>query len=252
MKTISIVIIVKNGEELIEKALLSSTWADEIVILDSGSTDNTLNIANKYTKNIHTSDKWYGFGKQRQNAQKLSSSDWIFMLDADEEISDSLRKSIKEVIMGAPRIYQVNRLSKAFGCEVKHSGWYPDWINRLYPNDLTTYNDALVHETLIIPENYKPVKIYGALRHETYKNMKDYYLKMSMYIDAWSTQNINKKNSGLIIGFLRGYWAFFKMYILKLGFLDGSVGLTLAFLRYETTVMKYFDLKIKKKIKKIT
>ena len=71
---------------------------------------------------------------------------------------------------------------------------------------------------------------------------------MSMYIDAWSSQNIDKKSGGMFIGVIRGFWAFFKMYILKLGFLDGQIGLTLAFLRYETTVMKYVDLKIKKKI----
>ena len=76
------------------------------------------------------------------------------MLDADEEISASLQNSIQEAINDEPRIYQVNRLSKAFGHEVKHSGWFPDWISRLYPNNLTTYNDALVHEALIIPKNY--------------------------------------------------------------------------------------------------
>ena len=250
MKTISIIIIVKNGEEYIEKALKSAMWADDIIILDSGSTDNTKKIAQKYTKNVHTSEAWPGFGIQRQNAQKLSKSDWIFMLDADEEISTNLQNSIKEVIKGDPKIYKVNRLSKAFGYEVKHSGWFPDWISRLYPNNLTTYNDALVHETLIIPKDYEPSKITGILYHETYKTMTDYYQKMSLYIDAWSSQNVNKKNGGLLIGTLRGYWAFIKMYFIKLGFLDGVTGLTLAFLRYQTTVMKYVDLKIKKRLKK--
>ncbi len=102
MKTISIIIIVKNGEEYIEKALKSAMWADDIIILDSGSTDNTKKIAQKYTKNVHTSEAWPGFGIQRQNAQKLSKSDWIFMLDADEEISTNLQNSIKEVIKGDP------------------------------------------------------------------------------------------------------------------------------------------------------
>ncbi len=250
MKTISIIIIVKDGEEYIEKALKSAMWADDIIILDSGSTDNTKKIAQKYTKNVHTSEGWPGFGIQRQNAQKLSKSDWIFMLDADEEISTNLQNSIKEVIKGDPKIYQVNRLSKAFGYEVKHSGWFPDWINRLYPNNLTTYNDALVHETLIIPKDYEPSKITGILYHETYKTMTDYYQKMSLYIDAWSSQNVNKKNGGLLIGTLRGYWAFIKMYFIKLGFLDGVTGLILASLRYQTTVMKYVDLKIKKRLKK--
>ncbi len=249
MNTISIIVIVKNAEEFVEKALKSAIWANEIIILDSGSTDKTIEIAKKYTKHINVSKIWLGFGVQRQNAQKLASSDWIFMLDADEIISEELKSSIKKAIKEGPAIYQVNRLSKAFGKEIKHSGWYPDWINRLYPNNLTSYNDALVHETLIIPKNYKPIKISGILHHETYKNMREYYQKMSLYIDGWSTQNVDKKTGGYFIGFFRAQWAFIKMYILKLGFLDGFIGLTLAFLRYETTLMKYVDLKIKKKIK---
>ena len=251
MKTISIIIIVKNGEEFIEKALKSSTWADDIIVLDSGSTDDTIKIARKYTSNIHVDNDWPGFGKQRQKAQKLSKSDWIFMLDADEEIDINLQNSIKKAVNGEPKIYQVNRLSKAFGSEVRYSGWFPDWINRLYPNNLTTYNDALVHETLMIPKNYKPIKISGILHHETYKTMNDYWQKMNMYIDAWSSQNIDKKTGGILIGTLRGYWAFIKMYFFKLGFLDGATGFTLAMLRYKTTVMKYVDLKVKKKSKNI-
>ena len=250
MNTVSVIIIVKNGEEFIERALKSSVWANEIIILDSGSSDNTLEISKKYTNNIHISDTWPGFGKQRQNAQKLATSDWIFMLDADEEISSNLKNSILQAVDGDPAIYQVNRLSEAFGKPVKHSGWYPDWINRLYPKNITSYNDALVHETLVIPGQYKPLKIHGTLRHNTYKNMQDYYRKMSIYIDAWSTQNINKKYGGLFIGILRGTWAFIKMYILKLGFLDGRIGFILAVLRAETTTMKYFDLAIKNKSSK--
>tara|TARA_B100001250_G_scaffold412960_1_gene445588 strand:+ start:1784 stop:2542 length:759 start_codon:yes stop_codon:yes gene_type:complete len=246
MNTISIVIIVKNGEEFIEKALKSSTWANEIIILDSGSTDNTLGIAKKYTDNIHISDSWPGFGIQRQNAQKLATSDWIFMLDADEAISKELQNAIQDATKGELSVYQVNRLSKAFGIEIKHSGWHPDWINRLYPKNFTTYNDALVHETLIIPKNHLPKKLNGILHHETYQNMKDYYQKMSLYIDAWSTENINKKPNGVLIGYLRGNWAFFKMYIIKLGFLDGRVGFILAILRFETTLMKYVDIKNKR------
>ena len=247
MNTVSVIIIVKNGEGFIERALKSSVWANEIIILDSGSSDNTLEISKKYTNNIHISDTWPGFGKQRQNAQKLATSDWIFMLDADEEISSNLKNSILQAVDGDPAIYQVNRLSEAFGKPVKHSGWYPDWINRLYPKNITSYNDALVHETLVIPGQYKPLKIHGTLRHNTYKNMQDYYGKMSIYIDAWSTQNINKKYGGLFIGILRGTWAFIKMYILKLGFLDGRIGFILAVLRAETTTMKYVDLAIKNK-----
>tara|TARA_B100000989_G_scaffold48977_1_gene32067 strand:+ start:4 stop:756 length:753 start_codon:yes stop_codon:yes gene_type:complete len=246
MNSISIIIIVKNGESFIEKALESAKWADEIIILDSGSEDRTIEISKKYTNIIHYSESWPGFGIQRQNAQKLSSSRWVFMLDADEEISLKLKESIQKVINGKDCIYMINRLSKAFGREIRHSGWYPDWICRLYPRELTTYNNDLVHESLIIPSGYKPKKLKGNLFHETYRDMKDYYKKMSLYIDAWSSQNFQKKKGGVSIGFLRGLWAFIKMYIFQLGFLDKSVGLTLAILRFETTITKYIDIKIKR------
>ncbi|MEC7885263.1 MAG: glycosyltransferase family 2 protein [Pseudomonadota bacterium] len=249
MKTISIIIIVKNAEDFLENALKSASWADEIIILDSGSTDRTLSIAKKYTQNIHVWEKWQGFGLQRQRAQKIAKSDWIFMLDADEVITKELKLSIQKVMQGAWGIYQVNRLSKAFGKEIKHSGWHPDWITRLYPKKLTTYNDDLVHEKLIIPSDYVPNKIDGLLMHETYRTMSDYYEKMTLYIDAWSTSNLSRKRGGLIIGLLRGFWAFINMYILRLGLLDGSTGLTLALLRSETTIMKYVDLKVKQKNK---
>jgi len=245
MSTISIIIIVKNAENFIERALKSCSWANEIIILDSGSTDNTIKIAKNYTKNIHYSKSWPGFGKQRQGAQKLASSDWIFMLDADEYIDEELKNSIQTAINSSPQIYQVNRLSRAFGGEVRHSGWYPDWISRLYPRNLTQYDNALVHEKLIIPDKYKPKKIKGTLHHDTYKDLGDYYKKMSFYIDSWSNQNLKKKKGGFFKGFFRGQWAFFKMYFIKLGFLDGLTGITLAFLRYETTIMKYVDLKFK-------
>ena len=106
MNTVSVIIIVKNGEEFIERALKSSVWANEIIILDSGSSDNTLEISKKYTDNIYIPETWLGFGKQRQNAQKLANSDWIFMLDADEEISSNLKDSILQTIDGDPAIYQ--------------------------------------------------------------------------------------------------------------------------------------------------
>lgn len=242
---LSVILITKNAERTIETTLKSASWASEIVVLDSGSTDNTLNIAKNYTSKIFISESWPGFGVQRQHAQNYATNDWILMLDADEQISEPLKNSILQAIKGPDCIYEINRISIAFGTVIKHSGWFPDWIMRLYPSKLTKYDDALVHEKLVVPDGIACKKIEGLLIHETYENLSEYYQKMSLYIDSWSSDKKGKKYGGLLIGFGRGIWAFFKMYIVQLGFLDGKTGFVLAYLRMETTIMKYYELGLK-------
>lgn len=242
---LSVILITKNAERTIETTLKSVSWASEIVVLDSGSTDNTLNIAKNYTSKIFISESWPGFGVQRQHAQNYATNDWILMLDADEQISEPLKNGILQAIKGPDCIYEINRISIAFGNVIKHSGWFPDWIMRLYPSKLTKYDDALVHEKLIVPDGMACKKIEGLLIHETYENLSEYYKKMSLYIDSWSSDKKGKKYGGLLIGFGRGIWAFFKMYIVQLGFLDGKTGFVLAYLRMETTIMKYYELGLK-------
>ena len=162
---LSVILITKNAERTIETTLKSASWASEIVVLDSGSTDNTLNIAKNYTSKIFISESWPGFGVQRQHAQNYATNDWILMLDADEQISEPLKNGILQAIKGPDCIYEINRISIAFGTVIKHSGWFPDWIMRLYPSKLTKYDDALVHEKLIVPDGVACKKIEGLLIH---------------------------------------------------------------------------------------
>lgn len=152
--TLAVALIVKNEAQNLAACLDSvAGWVDEIVILDSGSTDATEQIARRYTQAFYTSSDWPGFGPQRQRAQTHVTADWILWLDADERVTPELRASIQAVLQNPPdnTIYQVARLSWAFGQFIRHCGWYPGHVERLHPRGLTQYDNALVHESLVLP-----------------------------------------------------------------------------------------------------
>lgn len=243
--TLCVAMIVKNEQRHLEACLNSvCEWVDEIVILDSGSTDGTEAIARRYTANFYTSDGWPGFGKQRQNAQKYVTSDFILWLDADEIVTEELRVSIEKVLSQPDEntLYLVNRLSSAFGQFIRHSGWTPDWLVRLYPTKLTHYNDALVHEKVIEPEHANKVKLDGLLHHDTYEDLHHYINKTTNYIKLWADEREGKKRSSLSTALLHAFASFLKMYVLRLGFLDGRRGFILAWLTMHSTFVKYTDL----------
>ncbi|TBR43231.1 glycosyltransferase family 2 protein [Marinomonas agarivorans] len=244
--TISVVMIVKNEEQKLQHCLDSVTgWVDEIVILDSGSSDATLSIAKKYTSKIYQNTDWKGFGHQRRLAQSYATCDWILVLDADEQVTETLRSEILKVVKTSHLnvCYKVNRLSKAFGKYIKFSGWSPDWIVRLYPRELTQYNDALVHEKVIVPKDITINKIKnGYLLHDTYENVHHYIEKTTGYIKAWSDQREGRKYPSLATALFHAWGCFVRMYIFKLGFLDGKHGFILAWLGMHSTFVKYIDL----------
>lgn len=243
--TLCVAMIVKNEQRHLEKCLNSvHDWVDEIVILDSGSTDNTETIARRYTEKFYQSKTWPGFGKQRQKAQSYVTSDFVLWLDADEVVTAELKNSIQAVLAKPDEhtLYQVNRLSSAFGQFIRYSGWTPDWLVRLYPTKLTAYNDALVHEKVIEPSHAHKVKLNGLLHHDTYENLHHYINKTTHYIKLWADEREGSKSSSLSTALLHAFASFIKMYILRLGFLDGRRGFILAWLTMHSTFVKYTDL----------
>ena len=243
--TLCVALIVKNEERHLETCLDSvAGWVDEIVIVDSGSTDNTESIARNYTDNFFVDNEWPGFGIQRQRTQKYIKSDYVLWLDADEQVSPELKASIQKV-MASPNpnaLYKVNRLSSAFGQFIKHSGWTPDWLVRFYAVKLTKYNDALVHEKVIEPKNTKTIKLNGLLHHHTYDSLHHYINKTTNYIKLWADEREGKKKSSLTTALVHAFASFLKMYIFRLGFLDGRRGFILAWLTMHSTFVKYTDL----------
>ncbi len=246
MPTLSVAMIVKNEAQDLAQCLDSvKDWVDEIVILDSGSTDETEQIARRYGAKFYQHTDWQGFGKQRQLAQQYVTSDYVLWLDADERVSDELRRSIQQAVQqNQPNaVYQLPRLSEVFGRQIRHSGWYPDYVVRLYRTQFAKYGDELVHEKVHYPATAEVKKLNGDLYHYTYKDIHHYLVKSASYAKAWATQReAQGKTASLFDGVTHALGCFVKMYLLKAGFLDGKQGFLLAVLSAHSVFVKYADL----------
>lgn len=172
-------------------------------------------------------------------------------MDADEQVTPELKQSIlKAVAEDKPNtLFQVNRLSAAFGKFIYHSGWSPDWIVRLYRTDYTQYNDSLVHEK-VENQNYAIQKLDGRLHHYTYEHLHHYINKTTGYLKAWTDEREGRKSAGLTTALTHAFASFIKMYIIKRGFLDGKHGFILAWLCMHSTFVKYIDLYLREQAKK--
>ena len=243
--TISAVLIVKNSADTLRACLESVTWCDEIVILDSGSNDDTIKIAEEFSDKIFTDTNWQGYGIQRQRAQANASGDWIFMIDADEQVTPELKASIEKVVTENDQsaVYATPRLSWVFGRFIRHCGWYPDYVTRLYPRSKGRYGDDKVHEKVYYDEGIQLKHLSGDLLHYTYKDMEHYLVKSANYAAAWADQRQERgKKASLLQAFVHGVGCFIKMYIIRAGFLDGKQGLLLSLLSAHSTFVKYADL----------
>lgn len=252
--TLSAALIVKNEAKNLDSCLKSlSGWVDDIVILDSGSTDNTQQIAQQYTQNFHLKADWQGFGQQRQAAQKFVSTDYVLWIDADEVVTEELQKSILQaVINNKPQTaYQINRKSWVFGRFIEHSGWYPDYVTRLYKIDEGRYSDDLVHEKVLLNDGIKIDTLVGDLTHYTYDDLQHYLVKSASYAKLSADQKQARgKTTSLSNACLHAFACFVKMYLIKRGFLDGKQGFLLAVLSAHSTFVKYADLWIRSQPKR--
>ena len=229
---ISVVIITLNEESNIKRCLDSVRLFDEIIIVDSGSTDQTIDIAEKHGAKVINQD-WLGFGPQKQFAVNHASNDWVLSVDADEILSEDLIDNIFKVALTDRSIaYAMNRRSYFLGKEVKHSGWNPDWVVRVFNKTVCHFTDDLVHERVTGFASLH--KLNGLMHHNTYTSEQDIQEKTRKYGllgKASRTKNKNKYFSAL--------WAFMRTFILKGGFLDGFTGLKIALMNARTTFIKY-------------
>jgi len=247
--TLAVALIVKNEAKNLEACLNTvANWVDEIVVLDSGSTDETEQVARKYTEKFHVNKDWPGFGPQRRLAQEYVESDFVLWLDADERITDELKISIQQAVeKNEPNtLYSICRLSWVFGRYIRHCGWYPDRVVRLYPTQLTQYDDSLVHEKVEISTDMNVKELSGDAIHYTYNDLHHYLVKSAGYAQAWAEQREKRgKKSSILEGMLHAVACFLKMYVFKAGFLDGKQGFLLSVLSAHSTLVKYADLWIR-------
>jgi (heptosyl)LPS beta-1,4-glucosyltransferase len=243
MPTIAAVLIVKNEANKLPACLVSLDWVSEIIVLDSGSSDNTLEIAAQFSAKVFVNNDWQGFGVQRERAAQFASSDWILMIDADERVTPELKTSILSAVQQGPAIWQVNRLSWCFGRFIKHSGMSPDWVPRLYPRGQALYDTTRVHERLVNVQCLPQKKLAGNLLHYVYDSIRHQQQKSAHYAEEWALQKIAKgKTSSLLSASLHALACFIRMYIFRCGFLDGRAGFLLAALLSQATFAKYAEL----------
>jgi glycosyltransferase involved in cell wall biosynthesis len=240
--SLSVIIITKNEAHDLRKCLESVAWSDEIIVLDSGSSDDTMRIAREFTPNVHSSVDWQGFGIQKNRALAYASKDWVLSLDADERVSSLLKSEILQVL-NSPQsdIYYMPRLSSFCGRFMHHSGWRPDYVARLFKRGSAQFSNHLVHESLSFT---KPaVYLTQSLLHLSYQNLDEVLNKMQRYAMLGAAELHSKNKSSSLLGAIgRGLWAFIRTYIIRLGFLDGAHGLMLAINNAETTYYKYLQL----------
>ncbi len=239
---LSVVMITYNEEKNLLRSLESIKWADEIVIVDSSSQDRTKEIARKYTDRIYDFE-WTGYGPAKQYALQHATGDWIFSLDADEVVTDELKNEILAIISSEQSVdgYYICRISNFLGKWIKHGGWYPDYVMRLFKRGKAWCTDSLVHEELILEGRSKKLK--GLLRHHTNPDLDHYLEKMNRY----TTLNVEElkrtgKQASLADILIHPPAVFFKMYVLKLGFLDGIQGFLLALYSSFHVLTKYAKL----------
>ena len=246
---LSVIIITKNEANHITRCLQSVSWADEIIVLDSGSTDNTVALCKKFTDLVFETD-WPGFGPQKQRALDKAQYDWVLSIDADEWVTAELKEEILSVVKSTDtQGYNIPRLSQYCGREMKHGGWWPDYVLRLFLKQNGKFSESLVHERVIL--DGKQGKLKEPLLHESYTTLDEVLSKTNNYSSLGAQMLYEKKTkSSITKAIMRGMWTFFRTYIVKTSFLDGEQGLMLAISNAETTYYKYAKLHLLNKQKK--
>ena len=249
MEKISVYIIAFNEEDKLRDALKSVQWADEVIVADSFSTDNTAGIAESYGARV-VQIPFEGFGKLRNDAIAACSHDWIFSLDSDERCTQAAREEIEQIINAKDSLdaYYVPRKNFFMGKWIRHSGYYPDYRQpQLFRKGTLVFKPDAVHERYDVVSDRECGHFKAAIHQVPFKNLDELVHKANRY----STLGADKldeagKSSSMFKALSHGFWAWFSMYVLKLGFLDGWPGFIIGLGNFEGTFYKYAKFHMKK------
>jgi len=229
MTDLSVIVITRDEAHNLPRCLDSVSFADEIVIVDSGSRDGTQEIARRYTDKVYELP-WEGFGPTKQAALERATGYWVLSLDADEELDRTLAAAVKQVVRGPEQSvcgFRANRLSNFLGTWIRHSGWYPDRVVRLGRRSRMRFSPDHIHERLIIDGPTSDLE--GHMLHYTDPDFRHYLKKLARYADL-SARGLHAegRRAGWFDIVIRPAYQFCKSYLLKAGFLDGRAGFILA------------------------
>ncbi|EPZ2626961.1 glycosyltransferase family 2 protein [Campylobacter coli] len=252
LEKISVIIIVKNAQNTLLECLNSLKEFGEIILLNNESTDDTLKIAKEFQKEfthlyIYES-RFIGFGPLKNIALSHTKNEWILNIDADEILEKETKEELKKLEIKEQSILALPRKNLYKGEWIKACGWWPDHVLRVFNKKHTKFNENLVHESLILYPNTQKIKLQNGLKHFAFESIDDLLDKLQKYSRLWALQNLHKE-SGICKALVRGFWTFFRNYVLKKGIFYGYKGFIIsvcnglgAFFKY----MKLYELKKQK------
>ena len=238
---ISAAIITLDAAVDLERCLASLSFADEIVVLDQGSSDNTAEVCARHGAHLHQTE-WLGFGPTKQKAVDLCRNRWVLSIDSDEQVTPELQAAI-EILPDQPdeAAFMVNRLSRFLGKWIRHCGWHPEYVTRLFDRNRAHFNDKPVHESIIAEGNVG--RLDGLLRHYTYETMEQYIDKLNRYTTlAAEEMHLAGRSTSLFGAVVRAKVAFCRMWLVKGGILDGVPGTVLCLASSFYVLSKYTKL----------
>ncbi len=243
MPLLSVIVITRNEAHNIADCLDSLDFAQERIVLDWASTDDTVARARAAGAQVHTTDDWPGFGPQKNRALARATGDWVLSIDADERVTPALRAELLALLAGQPVLdaWSMPRSSSYCGQFMRHGGWYPDRVVRLFRRGTARFSDDLVHEKLLT--DGAAGQLQADLLHHSFTDLDSVLDKVNRYSSA-GAQALQARGKTASLGKALGHglWAFVRTYFLKRGFLDGRMGLVLAISNAEGTYYRYLKL----------
>ncbi len=239
---LTVTLLTKDNEKRINATLESLSWADEIVLIDTGSSDHTLDIAKTFPNvKIHT-EPFCGFGKLKQKAALLASHDWIFSLDSDEVVSDELATELQELTKDPVCVYSVPRQNYFNEKWIKACGWYPDRQVRLYNRTHTHFSDHRIDEK-VLTKGMRELRLSSPILHYPFTSIADVLTKLQRDSDLFAAQHHHKQKASVLRAHLHGSWNFWKHYLFKGGLFSGAEGYIISRYMGHQTLYKYLKLR---------
>ncbi|MDB2614012.1 glycosyltransferase family 2 protein [Chlamydiales bacterium] len=233
---ISVTILTKNSERYIRDVLEALISFDEVIIGDTGSDDETIQIASTFSNVKIVQFPFMGFGPSHNRLSSYTKNEWVLSIDSDEIMHESLVKEIHALKLDKKCLYSFSRHNYYRGIWIKTCHWYPDRVIRLYNKGKTQFSNRLVHE-MIETDGMDVIPLKGFVKHIPFDQPENFIRKLQSYSTLWAEQNPNK--GSYTKASLHGLWAFFRSYILKRGFLQGGVGLEISLYNGLSSFYKY-------------
>ncbi|MBP8286107.1 MAG: glycosyltransferase family 2 protein [Rhodoferax sp.] len=243
MHGLSVIVITYNEAANIEACLRSVSFADEVIVLDSGSTDTTCVQAAALGAQVHHTTDWPGFGAQKNRALALATQSWVLAIDADERVTPVLAQQITSALAADKHpAYELSRLTQFCGRWIRHCGWTPDRVLRLFKRCSAEFSCDLVHERVVLKKG-DAGRLSEPLLHFSYPTPSHYWRKLESYSQAWAKQRHSQgQKTTMLRAAVSGVVAFIRSYVFRLGFLDGAMGFAVCAMQAQAAFGKYFAL----------